>query len=98
MNTDAWLEKAVIRLYRARKSRDEAKSKLRATAERLGSCDNFERLDSVRCFERGNKLPQEAWCDVCKEKQPLWQAYHKASTESGTALKAILRYAKQLTE
>jgi hypothetical protein len=83
----------LMNLEAARRERDEAKKKVCDLSEKLGVCAEKSYETDV-CY-RENDLEPDEWCDVCKQKEPVWQAYHKAANHAGAALRACLRYARE---
>ena len=89
------LDKIVSRLYLSRQKRNKDREKLRKAAERLGGCLDVDGIyNGTHCYDVSD--PEHEWCDVCKEKQPIWEEAKNASREAGEALKAVLRYGKYL--
>lgn len=83
----------LVNLYRARKERDKAKKALKELREKIGIC-TVKNMNNDNCFFEVD-LPFERWCDVCKQKQPVWEKYHEASNKAGAALRACLKYGKE---
>ena len=91
------LDSLVLRLYQARKARDEAKQKLKAVSAEVGSCDGSNFPEDGPCyFKRGRS--RDEWCDVCKAKQPAWEDWQEKSALAGTALRAVLRAGKTMSQ
>lgn len=82
----------LVELYKARKARDEAYGAMRSLSERIGVCDAMPHGDDT-CFRKYED--QDEWCDICKQKQPFWEAYHQAANKAGAALRACLAYGKE---
>lgn len=91
------VDSLVLRLYQARKARDEAKQKLKDVSAKVGSCDGSNFPEDGPCyFKRGR--PMDEWCDVCKAKQPAWEDWQAKSALAGTALRAVLSAGKKLSQ
>ena len=89
------VEHLVLQLYDARQAASVAKTVLRAAAVRLGNCTAVNvHGDRVACYH-DRRFPKDQWCDICKEKLPLWEDYHRKANAAGAALRAVLQYAKK---
>lgn len=85
---------AIETLYFARKNARIAKSMLIEIASNVGQCKDAESENKVPCYHRN--IPKESWCDVCKQKLPLWEDYHKKANAAGTALRSVLNIGKDI--
>lgn len=96
-------EEAARRLYGAVQAHREAKATLRKYREERGSCEwvleaqSPEDERTVECYRRepydpGLQYdpPEPTWCDVCKDSQPLWEAYRAAAVTRGAALRTFM--------
>lgn len=88
----------IVKLYEARIAAKASKKVIKLAAERLGSCPGIGDNENagIKCFQ--SKLPQEKWCDICKEKLPLWIDYRANSILAGSTLRQVLRIAKSIKE
>lgn len=91
------LDSLVLRLYQARRARDEAKQKLKDKALEVGICDCKTFPEDGPCYYKRGR-PQDEWCDVCKAKQPAWEDWQAKSALAGTALRAVLLAGKALSQ
>lgn len=91
------LDSLVLRLYQARKARDEAKQKLKDVALEVGRCDGKRFPEDGPCYYKRGR-PQDQWCDVCKAKQPAWEDWRAKSVLAGTALRAVIMAGKLLSQ
>ena len=85
------VERLVIRLVVARDALKAAKAARRQLAERLGRCDGYNH-ESGPCFRN----PDSEQCDICNEKKPVFEAYQKAATEAGVALRMLVNAGRRL--
>jgi hypothetical protein len=42
------------------------------------------------------QIEKHDWCDICKQKLPVWENYHAKTNAASGALRALLRAAKLL--
>ena len=99
-NTDAArchsLQRMVRRLYETRQEAKQAKAAMRQLAEKIGKCEmHYEPGESgLECYN--TNLPKERWCDICKQKLPVWENYHAKTNAASGALRALLHAARTL--
>ena len=99
------LETVALELAQARSERKQAKKVLRDWFNYHFAMDESYPCahSSVGCFrtydEQGKEIPKDEWCDLCKERQPLYDAYQVAQRKQGQALRRLDRIAnKQLNK
>lgn len=86
------LENKVINLFLARKQQKIAKDKLLDLSIKIGSCDGGP---GNQCFLEED-LETDDWCEICKQKHPIWVEYNKASQLAGGALRAVMAAGRKL--
>jgi hypothetical protein len=91
------IEQLVQRLYDARQAAAKAKKSMREAGARLGNCACYSGsvLDMRTTCYHDSLLPKEKWCDICKEKLPIWVDYHNRANAAGAALRMVLDWAKK---
>ena len=101
MDTGNYCADILADLYRARRARKDAKEELRLLSEEIGVCNMPEDSDGLHdvCFrEWPDPEDRDEWCDICKQKLPIWQKYHEAANRAGAALRACLMEGKYIAE
>lgn len=98
------LEQAALDFAKARLERKQAKRALQSwfayhwSMNESYPCEHGEVGCFRTCNEQGEEIPKDEWCDLCKERQPLYDAYQQAQHKQGVALRRLDRIAsKQLT-
>ena len=86
------IEKAAMRLYRARLARDKAKKDFIELRKMSGDC-TLASQDRSQCYI--GYSPHKDWCDVCKKGQPLYLVRKKAGIEAWSALRALMQLCKK---
>jgi hypothetical protein len=86
------LEELITKLYLVRQDVIVARQSRREVRERVGPCDH--RDDSSPCWAAWSV--DDKWCAACEEVRPYHDAYRKASTKAGAALRRVLREGKRL--
>lgn len=90
------LRRKVRRLWETRQESAQAKAALRQLAEKIGRCE--QRRDpeesGTECYN--TNLPEEQWCDVCKQKLPVWKHWHHKINAAAGALRSVLLVAQSL--
>ncbi len=95
-------------LYEARAARTAAKEALVAYRTAHGECvlrelriDHQAGIGPTDCFKvnrysfNAPSLPIEHWCEVCRNSQPLWEAYRAAATRQAAALRSFMAAGKR---
>lgn len=88
----AEIRDAVARLAKARAALKAAKLARMENAKTVGACDGIG-AEGGPCYARDYEL-----CDVCVAKVPFNEAYWKASSEAGVALRVVLSLGRRLNQ
>ena len=86
---------AVKSLYRAREARSAARRRFKEAHYRIGMCDG-NNSEGGPCYY--DLALDDDPCDVCKEKQPLWEDSRKKGIRAGAALRAVILIGKKISE
>ena len=87
----------VIKLCVARNHTFIAKGELAELTRNIGCCKWLElnRMhgSGVACHQTG--MPKDEWCEVCKQKLPVWKNYKAKKYAAGLAFRTLLRAGKR---
>jgi hypothetical protein len=91
------IHRLVRRLYEKRQEAKQAKVAYRQLAEKLGRCERTTEVgeENVECYNEF-RFPHDQWCDICKQKLPVWKDYHAKTNAASGALRSLLRAARSL--
>ena len=87
------LQRLVRRLYEARQEAKQAKQARRELSEKIGNCEmapDFPGEPGIACYNNSSR-PKEKWCDVCKQKLPVWENYRRKTNLAAAALRELIR-------
>ncbi len=87
------LERLVRRLFETRQSAAAAKKAMQVKAAEVGKCSGY--MDEYSACYQSQK-PKAEWCDICKQKLPLWEERQRTAAQAGAALRELLRVARTL--
>jgi hypothetical protein len=88
------LQQLVRRLYETRKDAKQAKTARRELTEKIGGCEYHDPDASAEdagmpCYL--SNRTKENWCEICKQKLPLWEDYHRKTNLAAAALRELIR-------
>ena len=88
------LQRLVRRLYETRLEAKQAKTARRELTEKIGGCEYHDPTASdedagLPCHY--SNRPKKKWCDICKQKLPLWEDYHHKTNLAAAALRELIR-------
>ena len=93
-------EKALLALYARRRMRAEAKKRFQ---EKCADWDHQQCSGGPSAPEIGPcylnpRLDFEEWCDMCRDKHPLWEEVQRCSAKCGGALRHAVHIGKKIYE